>query len=91
MADIHLERKHAMGLKKAKAAAQKVADELAAEYGVTSTWDGDVLRFERKGVHGELLVAADRVCLEARLGLLLSPMRPRIEAQVNENFARYFA
>jgi hypothetical protein len=59
MADIHLERKHAMGLKKARAAA--------------------------------LLVAADRVCLDARLGLLLSPMRPRIEAQVNENFARYFA
>jgi putative polyhydroxyalkanoate system protein len=91
MADIHLERKHTMGLKKAKAAAQKVADDLAADYGIASTWDGDVLRFERKGVSGELVVAADRVLLDARLSLLLAPMRPRIEAQVDENFSRYFA
>lgn len=91
MADIHLERRHTMGLKKAKAAAQKVAYDLAADYGITSTWDGDVLRFERKGVSGELVVAADRICLDARLGLLLSPMRPRIEAQVDENFSQYFA
>lgn len=90
MADIHLERTHALGLAKARAAAQRVADELTREYGVNCQWEGDILRFERRGVQGELAVARDRVCLDARLGMLLAPMRPRIEAQIQENFARFF-
>jgi putative polyhydroxyalkanoate system protein len=90
MADIHLERKHALGLAKAKAAAQRVADELASDYGVTCSWDGDVLRFERRGVQGELAVTRDLVRLDARLGMLLAAMRPRIEAQIQDNFARFF-
>ena len=90
MADIHLERKHALGLTKARAAAQRVADELSNDYGVSCQWDGDVLRFERRGVQGELTVARDHVRLDARLGMLLAPMRPRIEAQIQENVARFF-
>ncbi len=90
MADIHLKRKHGLGLKKARAAAQKVADDLSSEYGVASEWDGNVLRFSRSGVQGELAVTKDEVRLDARLGLLLSAFKPKIEEHVNENFDRYF-
>ena len=48
MADIKINRKHRLGIKKARVAAQKVADDLASEYGMTSEWDGDVLRFNRR-------------------------------------------
>lgn len=90
MSHIHLERKHTIGLKKAKVAAQKVADDLAQEYGVSSEWDGDVLRFSRSGVTGVLQVGKESVVLDAKLGFLLSAFRHRIEDHVNENFDRYF-
>lgn len=90
MSEIHLHRKHTIGLKKAKVAAQKVADDLAQEYGMESEWDGNVLRFSRSGVEGALEVAKDSVVLDAKLGFLLSAFRGRIEEHVNENFDRYF-
>jgi putative polyhydroxyalkanoate system protein len=90
MSQIHLKRKHTIGLKKAKVAAQKVADDLAQEYGMTSEWEGDSLRFNRSGVDGVLRVSKDAVELDAKLGFLLSAFRHRIEEHINENFDRYF-
>lgn len=91
MAEIHLKRKHSIGVKKAKVAAQKVADDLAQEFGVDSEWDGDVLRFSHHGVDGELAVTKDEVVLNAKLGFLLSAIRSKIERHINDNFDRYFA
>ena len=90
MSTIELKRDHALGLKKARVAAQRVADEMEREFGMTSEWDGNVLRFSRSGVQGELAVTKDEVRLDARLGLLLSAFKPKIEEHVNENFDRYF-
>ena len=90
MSEIKLKRKHTLGLAKAKVAAQKVADDLAQEYGMTSEWDGNVIRFNRSGVHGELKVAKDVVVLNAKLGFLLAAFRHRIEEHINDNFDRYF-
>lgn len=91
MSRIQIRRQHTIGVKKARIAAQKVADDLAQEFGLQSAWDGDVLRFSHKGVDGVLAVTRDEVVLDAKLGLLLSAFRSRIEAHVNENFDRYFA
>jgi putative polyhydroxyalkanoate system protein len=90
MSEIRLQRKHTLGLKKAKVAAQKVADDLAQEYGMSSRWQGDVLKFSRGGVDGELKVSKDQVVLNAKLGFLLSAFRSKIEEHVNDNFDRYF-
>ena len=91
MADISLERKHKLGLKKAKEAAQKVADELAESFDMESEWDGNTLNFERSGVNGQLVVTKDGVAVEAKLGFLLSAFKPKIEEQINKNFDKYFA
>jgi putative polyhydroxyalkanoate system protein len=90
MSEIHLRRKHSIGLKKAKVAAQKVADDLAEEYGMQAHWEGDLLRFSRSGVDGALKVSKNEVVLDAKLGFLLSAFRARIEEHINENFDRYF-
>ncbi len=90
MSEIHLHRKHTIGLRRAKVAAQKVADEMAQSYGMSSEWDGNVLRFTRSGVEGTLRVAKDHIALDATLGFLLSAFRGRIEEHMNENFDRYF-
>jgi len=91
MSNITLKRKHTIGLAKAKVAAQKVADDLAQEYGMTSRWAGNTLSFTRSGVDGQLKVTKDEVVLDAKLGFLLSTFRHRIEEHVNDNFDRYFA
>ena len=90
MSEIHLHRKHALGLKKAKAAAQKVADEMAEHFDMSSEWSGNELHFSRSGVSGCLRVTKDEVVLDAKLGFLLSAFKPRIEEQVQKNFDRYF-
>jgi putative polyhydroxyalkanoate system protein len=91
MATIELKRDHTLGMKKARAAAQRVADEMEREFGMTSEWDGDVLRFERTGVHGELVVGRNHVELHAKLGFLLSAFKGRIEETIHRNFDEYFA
>jgi putative polyhydroxyalkanoate system protein len=91
MADISLQRKHKLGLKKAKDAAQKVADELAEAFDMESAWEGNTLTFERSGVNGKLVVAKDSVVVDAKLGFLLSAFKPKIEEQINKNFDKYFA
>lgn len=90
MSTIDLKRDHALGMKKARAAAQRVADEMAREFGMTCEWDGNVLRFERSGVSGELVVQKGHVELHAKLGFLLSAFKGRIEEQVHRNFDEYF-
>lgn len=91
MSAIHLQRRHALGLKKAREAAQKVADDMAESFDIDSEWDGNALRFSRAGVSGSLTVSKDRVVLDARLGLLLAAFKPRIEERLQKDFDRYFA
>lgn len=91
MADIDLQRDHKLGLKKAKAAAQKVADEMAESFDMESEWEGNTLHFSRSGVSGQMIVSKDSVEMNAKLGFLLSAFAPKIEAQINKNFDKYFA
>ena len=90
MSTIELKRDHALGMKKARVAAQRVADEMEREFGMTSTWEGNVLKFERSGVNGELVVEKGHVELHAKLGFLLSAFRGRIEETIHRNFDEYF-
>ncbi len=91
MSHIDFSRDHRLGLKKARVAAQRVADEMEREFGITSEWDGDTLRFSRTGVSGELTVGTSHVELHAKLGFLLAAFRGRIEEQLHRNFDEYFS
>jgi putative polyhydroxyalkanoate system protein len=91
MADIHLEKKHKLGIKKAKTKAQKLADQLAADYDLQSQWDGDTLMFERSGVSGSLLVSKDNIELDMKLGFLMSAFAPKIQEQIQANLDKFLA
>ncbi len=90
MPGIHLERSHHLGLKKARAAAQRVADDMAQTFEMSTEWDGNALHFSRVGVSGSLRVSRDRVVLDAQLGGLLAVFRSRIEERLHDDFDRYF-
>lgn len=91
MADIHLEQKHKLGIKKAKVKAQKLADQLEADYDLSSEWDGNTLNFERAGLNGALEVTKDAIVLDIKLGFLMSAFAGKIETQIKSNLAKFVA
>ena len=90
MADISINQKHKLTHKKAKAADQKVVDQLAEEYGVTAEWDGDILNFQRSGVTGSLELLEHEVQLEIKLGFMLMAFSATIEEHVHKNMQKVF-
>lgn len=91
MAHISITQKHHLPHKKAKAAAQKVADQMAEEYDLVSKWEGDVLTFKRSGVSGSLKISETDATLELRLGLLLRAFAPTIEEKVSAKMKKVFS
>jgi putative polyhydroxyalkanoate system protein len=88
MADISITQQHQLSQEAARAAAQKVADKLAGEYGLQCRWDGDVLRFERSGVEGTLALGERQAALRIKLGMLMGAFRSTIEAKVAESMRK---
>ena len=83
MADINIKRAHGRSLEEARQIAQMLMDKLEAQFDVKHRWDGDVLRFQRSGVEGQVAVTPTDLQITAKLGLLLKALRGRIESEVN--------
>lgn len=90
MADISIVQEHHLTPKKAREAAQKVADKLSEDYDLEFEWEGDVLHFERSGVQGSLTLEKKQVAMFIRLGFLMSAFAPTIETKVAENMKKVF-
>lgn len=91
MADISITQAHKLTQKKARAAAQKVAEQMAEEYDMASEWDGDVLFFKRTGVSGRLVLAESEAHLEINLGFLFKAFAPTIEEKVSAKMKKVFS
>lgn len=91
MPDIDLRRTHALGIEGARAAADRLADDLRRKFGLTGDWSGNTLRFERPGLTGSLVVAETMVHITATLGFLLKAMRPSIEKAIEGELDRLLA
>jgi putative polyhydroxyalkanoate system protein len=91
MADIDLRRKHGLGIKAARAAAEKMSEHLGKKFGLQGEWSGDTLRFERPGVTGALAITEQDLHLTITLGFLLKAMRGSIENAVNGELDQLFA
>jgi putative polyhydroxyalkanoate system protein len=82
MAQIDISRRHTLGREAARAAAERIAGELAGRYGLSHRWQGDDLQFEGGGAKGRIQVAADNVRVTASLGFPASLARGKIEQAV---------
>lgn len=89
MPDLHIRREHNLGLAEARKLAWKWAEDaekkFAMQCGVLEGETSDTVEFQRTGVSGTLVVAADHFELEAKLGFLLGPFRHTIEAEILKN------
>jgi len=84
MADIQVKRSHTLGKQQAREVAEQVAEKLKDRIQVKAHWDGDTLRFERKGASGFIAVSDDAVDVEISLALMFKPMKGMIEGKVRE-------
>ena len=91
MADIKITQQHTLAPPAARAAAQKVADRLSSEFGLSCRWEGDVLCFERSGVEGRLALEDKQAQLRIKLGFLMSAFAATIEQKVADNMRKTFA
>jgi putative polyhydroxyalkanoate system protein len=88
--EIRIHRPHALGLARARKIVRDWAERVERDYGMECTViegeDGDTVEFTRAGVAGEMNVAADHFDLQARLGMVLGMLGPRIEAEIEKQF-----
>ena len=89
MPDISIHRDHKLGLAKAREVAWQWAEEVEKNFDMECTVlegkTSDTVEFERPGVKGQLVVAADHFELEAKLGFLLGAFSKRIESEIEKN------
>ncbi len=90
MADIEITQPHNMTPEAARAAAQQVADKVAADFGMECAWDGPVLRFERSGVDGTLVVGEHDARLEISLGLMMKAFAPMVQDKLARRMQKVF-
>jgi putative polyhydroxyalkanoate system protein len=88
LATIRIDRRHALGLKVARHLAWRWAEQAENEFGlrcrIIEGEEFDTVEFDRAGIRGTLVVAADCFQLRARLGLLLSAFSTSIEAGIEQ-------
>jgi putative polyhydroxyalkanoate system protein len=91
MADVRVERRHALPKAQARALAERALAELARRYRAETEWHGDVLRFQAPGAAGEVRLSDAEIRVDVKLGLLLRPLKARIEQRIAEHLDRALA
>jgi putative polyhydroxyalkanoate system protein len=89
MADIHIHRKHTLGLAKARDIAFSWAEDVEEKLDMACTYEEgkteDCVSFKRSGVNGTLTVTKDGFELNATLGFLVGAFKDKIEAEISKN------
>jgi putative polyhydroxyalkanoate system protein len=91
MADIRVTQQHRLAPAEAKAAAQRIVDQMAADYGVQTGWESeDVLLFERSGISGRLILLPSEAVLEIGLSGFMTMFSPMVEEKAARKMKKVF-
>ncbi|MBD3657989.1 MULTISPECIES: polyhydroxyalkanoic acid system family protein [Marinobacter] len=83
MSVIDVHRPHALDKAHARAAAETLAEDLSRQFDVHYQWEGDVMKFKRSGVKGQLDISPSDIHVHLELGMLLRPFKSRIEQEIH--------
>ncbi len=84
MANIHIKRQHHLAHDEAKKRVEEVAEELKKKLDADYAWKGDTLQFKRSGASGSIKLSDEYIELDVKLGMLLTPMKGKIESAITE-------
>lgn len=90
MPTIDIRRKHHLDRQRARTHVDELAARMREKFGVQTCWEADTLRLRHMGIDGGITVDDTEVHVQARLGMLLAALKPRIESEVREKMDEYF-
>lgn len=92
LAELHIVRKHALGLAAARKIAFNWAEQVENDLGMSCTYEegasADTVCFSRSGVQGQLQVTRDSFELDAKLSFLIGAFKGRIETEITQMLNR---
>jgi putative polyhydroxyalkanoate system protein len=92
MSEVNYEQSHTLGLDKARELAQDWVADAARKLGLTCQHvtgaEKDTISFERAGVHGVMTVTGTHFDLRVKLGMMMAPFKPIVEAEIAKNLGR---
>ncbi len=91
MSHINIKHDHQLSRDEARQRVEDIAETLKKKLHIQYQWIGDSLEFKRPGAKGSIDLGADFVEVKIKLGMLVVPMKDKIEAQVKEQIQYYLA
>ena len=87
MSIIHIKQQHSLGREETRQKVEEIAKGLKKEYKMNYAWKGDQLLFKRSGASGFLGLGEGVVEVKIKLGLVLAPLKKKIETAIKKNMA----
>lgn len=82
MSEVSIRRSHQLGLDELRSRVERIAAKLEDKFGVTCSWEGDVARLRHAEFNGEVRLGESELCIDARLGFMLSMARGKVESEL---------
>ncbi len=89
MAVIRVKRQHKLGAREARAAVDRIAQKLQKSLDADCRWVGSTLKFKRSGASGQIDVNDDELEINIKLGMVLSPLKGKIEKSIEEEIDQH--
>ena len=84
MANIHIKQQHHLAHDDARKRVEEIAIDLKKKLNADYAWKGDSLQFSRSGASGSIELSDDLIELKIKLGMMLAPMKGKIETAIRE-------
>lgn len=92
MSRISVTQQHNKPVEEVRTLVHSLADNLAAHYDLRATWPSDSrVEFSRHGVSGFLSFSDSDVVVELKLGLMATPFKGKIRAELEKAMAKHLA
>jgi len=85
MSNIHLKHNHTLDPEETRKRVDSIAQDLKKEYAMDYAWKGDRVDFSRKGASGSVQLGNGFIELNIKLGMLLSPLKGKIEETIRRD------
>ena len=91
MSTIRVSRSFTQDIETVREAAEELAQELASNYGIRYSWQGNTASVSGKGVKGSLQLSDNELLVEMKLGMLASAFAPQLRKAVDDYLDKYLA
>ena len=88
---LNIKKNHDLGRAEARKRVDAIADSLSSKYGLSSSWEGDALKFSGSGVNGRIDVSDQSIDVDVTLGFALMMLEGAIRTSIEEAMDTHLA